>query len=75
MHCSSFELGNGSTVIYNGVSNSSKSALLIPAGSLQPNQTYQFKVCMDHKRNQSDQATGYVLVRVEETIQRTIAVG
>ncbi|CAF4450329.1 unnamed protein product, partial [Adineta steineri] len=47
-------------------SNSIKSSLSILSNSLQPNRTYQFMVYMENRRNSSLQATGYVLVNVEE---------
>jgi hypothetical protein len=62
-------------VTYNGVSSVLQSALLISAGLLQPNRTYQFMVHMQKKQNQSQQVTGYVLVRVEGTFQRIISIG
>ena len=43
--------------------------------SLQPNQTYQFMVYMENRRNLSVQATGYVLVQVEDTRPQLIAIG
>ena len=49
--------------------------LTILAGSLQPNRTYQFMVYMENRRNSSRQATGYVLVKVEDTRPQLIAIG
>jgi hypothetical protein len=43
--------------------------------SLQLNRTYQFMVYMENRRNFSHQATGYVLVKVEDTHAQMIAIG
>lgn len=59
--------GNGTAWRYSGRSDSRKSSLTILAKSLQSNQTYQFMVRMQNRLNASQQATGYVLVRVENT--------
>ena len=42
----------------------SKSSVIIRAGSLQPNRTYQFMTRMTNLRNPLSQATGYILVQV-----------
>ena len=47
--------------------NSIKSSLTILSNSLQSNQTYQFMVIMKHRQSSSLQATGYLLVRVDNT--------
>lgn len=60
---------------YNGVNDSIQSSLLILGGSFLSNQTYQWMVIMENKRNQFLQSTGYVLVRVEETFPPMIAIG
>jgi hypothetical protein len=60
---------------YIGVGLLSKSSVLILAGSLQSNRTYQFMVYMENRQNSLVQATGYVLVQVEETFSPLIAVG
>ena len=59
--------GNGTAWRFSGRNNSIKSSLTILAGSLTSNQTYQFMVRMGNRINASLQATGYVLVRVEDT--------
>ena len=38
--------------------------MIIRAGSLQPNRTYQFMTRMTNLRNPLSQATGYILVQV-----------
>ena len=60
---------------HEGVSQSLKSALTILGGSFRANRTYQLKVQMVNKRNQSLQATGYLLLGVEETFPQLIAIG
>ncbi len=55
--------------------NSIKSSLTILAGSLQSNQTYQFMVYMENRQNSSIQATGYLLVQIEDNIRPMIAIG
>lgn len=47
--------------------SSSKSSLTVLAGMLTFNRTYQFMVRMTNRRNASNQATGYSLVRVDDT--------
>ncbi len=59
--------GNGTAWQYDGVNNSIKSSLIILANSLKSNQTYQFMVFMANRQNSSLQATGYLLVQVEDT--------
>jgi hypothetical protein len=55
--------------------NSIESSLTILAGSLQSNRTYQFMVYMENRRNSSLQATGYVLVQIEDTHPQMILIG
>ncbi len=55
--------------------NSIKSSLTILAGSLQSNRTYQFMVYMESRRNASIQATGFLLVEVEDTRPQLIVIG
>ena len=55
--------------------DSIRSSLTILAGSLQSNRTCQFMVYMTNRRNPSRQATGYVLVKVEDTRPRMIIIG
>ena len=59
--------GNGTGLQYSGSNKSLRSSITILANSLRPNQTYQFKVSMTSRENLSLQATGYLLVQVEET--------
>ena len=56
-------------------SNSIKSSVIILSKSLQSNRTYQFMVRMKNLRNSSIQATGYVLVKVEDTRSQLIVIG
>lgn len=68
--------GNGSLPWkYAGVSLSPKSSLILLAGSLQPNRTYQMMVYLENKRNRSSRGMGYLLVRVEKTFPKMIAIG
>ena len=55
--------------------NSIGSSLTVLAGSLQSNRTYQFMVQMTNRRNSSVQATGYVLVKIDDTQPQIIAIG
>ena len=56
-------------------SNSIKSSITILSQSLQSNRTYQFMVHMENRFNSSLQATGYVLVKVEDTRSQMIVIG
>ena len=53
---------------------SPKSAVTILAHSLAFNRTYQWMVYMENRRNATLQATGYVLVRVDDTRPQLVAV-
>ncbi|CAF1191151.1 unnamed protein product [Adineta steineri] len=55
--------------------NSIKSSVTILSQSLQSNRTYQFMVYMENRRNSLLQATGYVLVQVEDIFSPVIALG
>ncbi|CAF1302442.1 unnamed protein product [Adineta ricciae] len=66
---------NETKLIYGGTGLSLKSSLTIRANSLQSNRTYQFMVTMTNQQNASIQATGYVLVKVEDTSSQMIAIG
>ena len=66
--------GNGTALRYGGTNNSIKSSLTILANSLQPNQTYQFMVIMENRINTTLQATGYLLVQVEDTQSELIVI-
>lgn len=52
---------------YGGRHDSIRSSLTILAKALKSNQTYQFMVQMENRLNATVKATGYVLVRVEDT--------
>ena len=67
-------LGNGPSIQYH-LSASSRSSMTILSGSLTPHTTYQFVVLMVNRRNATLQATGFVLVKVEDTRPQLIAVG
>ena len=49
--------------------------MTILSDSLTPHTTYQFVVLMVNRRNATLQATGFVLVKVEDTRPQLIAVG
>ena len=53
---------------------SPKSAVTILSQSLAFNRTYQWMVYMENRRNATVQATGYVLVRVDDTRPQLVAV-
>ena len=59
---------------YSGTGSSFKSAITIQSKSLMVNRTYQFMVYMENHRNASLQATGYLLVQVDETRPQLIVV-
>ena len=65
-------LSNQTAWKYENVFNSS---LTILSGSLLSNRTYQFMVKMTNIRNASRQATGYLLVRVEDSSSEIIIIG
>ncbi len=67
--------GNGPAWQYDGVNSSIKSSLAILANSLKSNQTYQFMVYMENRINSSLQATGYLLVQVEDAQPQLIIIG
>jgi len=69
-------LGNSTRGIYGGSNQSIKSTLTIFGNSfISSNRRYQFMVRMSNKRNASQQATGYLLVRIEETSPQMITIG
>ena len=47
----------------------------ILAESLLINRTYQFQVFMENRRNASLQATGFLLVRVDDTYPQLVIIG
>ena len=65
-------LSNWSGVQYGNIYQSS---ITILRRNLRSNRTYQFMVQMESRRNTSNQATGYVLVRVEDTRPQLIIIG
>jgi hypothetical protein len=62
-------------LIYGNLTSSPKSSLTILSGSLQSNQMYQFMAYLENRKNSSIQATGYVLVTIENTLPQLIAIG
>ncbi len=52
-----------------------QSSITIQSNSLLSNQTYQFMVYMENRRNSSIQATGYLLVQVDDTHPQMIVIG
>ena len=69
-----FSLDQVTSVRYNAINNS-RSSVTILAGSLESDRTYQFVVLMINLGNASRQATGFALVRVEDTRPQMVAVG
>jgi hypothetical protein len=61
-----FNEGNETAWRYGGVSVSLKSSLTLVGNSLLSNRTYQFMVYMENRQNSSIQATGYLLVQVDD---------
>ena len=57
-----------------GTNHSIQSSVTILANSLISNQTYQFMVIIENRMNASLQATGYLLVQVEDTQSQLIVV-
>jgi hypothetical protein len=70
-----FSLDNGFLFQYNNSSDSPQSSVTILAGSLAPDQTYQFRVMMTHHRNSSFQVGGFLTVKVEHTNPSLIVIG
>ena len=66
--------GNGTAWRYDGRPNAIRSSVTILAKSLESNRTYQFMVRMTNRINASLQATGYVLVRVEDTQPQLVVI-
>jgi hypothetical protein len=54
--------------------NASQSSITILAGALKYDHTYQFVVFMENRRNSTLQATGYVLVKIDDTHPQMVAV-
>ncbi|CAF0758584.1 unnamed protein product [Adineta steineri] len=68
-------LSNQSGLIFGNLTASPNSSLTVLGGSLQSNQIYQFMVYMENRKNSSIQATGYVLVTVDDTHPQLIVIG
>jgi hypothetical protein len=68
-------LSNRSMFRFEGMGVSNKSAMTLLSESLRANRTYQLMVFVEHRRNSSLQATGYLLVRVDETHPQMIIIG
>ncbi|CAF0834260.1 unnamed protein product [Adineta steineri] len=68
-------LSNQSGLIFGNLTASPNSSLTVLGDSLRPNQIYQFMVYMENRKNSSIQATGYVLVTVEDTQPQLIVIG
>ncbi|CAF1181508.1 unnamed protein product [Adineta steineri] len=68
-------LSNQSGLIFGNLTASPNSSLTVVGGSLQSNQIYQFMVYMENRKNSSIQATGYVLVTVDDTHPQLIVIG
>lgn len=66
---------NGNLWRFDGVSQSIKSSVTILGKSVRPNRTYQWMVYMENKRNNSVQATGYLLVQLVDTRPQMIVIG
>ena len=66
---------NRTDVQYVGVGPGSRSSIIIRAGLLLPNRTYQFSTQMQNRRNSLSQATGYVLVEVVDASLPIVFVG
>ena len=60
---------------FGGLLTSPRSSLTILAKSLLVNRTYQFQVFMENRRNASLQATGFLLVRVDDTYPQLVIIG
>jgi hypothetical protein len=66
--------GNGTALQFGGSPVSPKSSLTVLANSLKSNQTYQFMVYMENRQNSSVQATGYLLVQVEDAQPQLVVI-
>jgi hypothetical protein len=68
-------LYNRSGFRFDGVGVANKSALTVLSDSWQAGRTYQLMVLIEHRYNSSLQATGYLLVRVDDTYPKMIIIG
>ncbi|CAF1470524.1 unnamed protein product [Adineta ricciae] len=73
--CLPKQTGNDTALTYGGRNISTNSSLIIPGELLTLNQIYQFMVHMQNHRNSSIEATGYLLVRIEDTHPQLIVIG
>lgn len=73
--CLSSLSNTGTTLQYVGNGSAIRSSLLIRAGSLQSNRTYQFMVQMQNLHNALSRSTGYVLVRVQDAAVSMVVIG
>ncbi|CAF1390512.1 unnamed protein product, partial [Adineta ricciae] len=73
--CLSNRSDNDTGLIFGNLISSPKSSLTILSGTLRSNQMYQFMVYMENKKNASIQATGYVIVTVEDTRPQLVVIG
>jgi hypothetical protein len=62
-------------LIYGNLTSSPNSSLTIVGGSLESNRTYQFMVSMNNRQDRSIQATGYILVTIEDGQPPLIVLG
>ena len=59
---------------YPSQTTSPKSSVTILSGALASNRTYQWMVYMENRKNATLQATGYLLVRVDDTRPQLVAI-
>jgi hypothetical protein len=69
-----FNEGNRTSLQYGGTTISPKSSITIFGNSLLSNRTYQFMVYMENRRNITQQATGYLLVQVDDNHSQMIVI-
>ena len=65
---------SGNRTLWQYGSNQSRSSLIIFAGSLRSNQTYQFKVNLTNIQNSSIVFTGDLLVQIQDNTSAIIAI-
>ncbi|UJR09103.1 hypothetical protein I4U23_013350 [Adineta vaga] len=73
--CLSNRSDNGTGLIFGNLTSSPKSSLTIVSGTLESNQMYQFMVYMENRKNASIQATGFVIVTIEDTLPKLVVIG
>jgi len=64
---------DGSPAWRNSSVNSALSSITILGGSLKNNHTYQFDVFMINLSNATIQATGFLLVKIDNTLPQMVA--